>query len=65
MPKKYKTKPVSLKCESKFESRLCNSDKIWNSGKCRCECKNTKNIKSAKKILIGILLHVVAKMVNI
>ena len=39
-----------------------NSNQKWHNDKCRCECKN---IVYVKKIIFGILLHVVVKMVNI
>ena len=34
----------------------------WNNDKCRCEYKNTMYMK---KIMFGILLHVIVKMENI
>ena len=39
-----------------------NSSQKWHNDKCRCDCKN---IVYVKKIIFGILLHVVVKMVNI
>ena len=59
------TKHVSCKCEYKFGGRLCGSFQNWNKDKFWCECENKKNIICAKKILYEILLHAVAKMVNI
>ena len=56
------TKHTSCRCKCKFDSRKCNSNQKWNNNKCRCECKN---IIYVKKIRFGIMLHVVAKMVNI
>ena len=56
------TKHVSCKSECKFDGRKCNSNKKWNNDKCQCECKN---IICAKKVIFGILLHVVVKMANI
>ena len=39
---------------------------MWNNDKCSCECKNLKEEKRIiKKIIFGILLYVVAKVVNI
>ena len=39
---------------------------MWNNDKCSCECKNLKEEKRIiKKITFGILLYVVAKIVNI
>ena len=39
-----------------------HSDQWWNNDKFRCECKN---IMYVKKIMFGILLHVIVKMENI
>ena len=61
---KILTKHVSCKCECKFYNRKCNSNENWNNDKCWRECKNPKNIMCAKKIILGILLHLVEKMVN-
>ena len=57
------TKHISCECKCKFDGRKCNSNQKWNNDKCRCECK--KNIIYVEKIIFGILLHVVARMVNI
>ena len=56
------TKHVPCKCKYKFDGRKCNSNQNWNNDKCRCECKN---IIYVKKIVFGILLHLVANIVNI
>ena len=56
------TKYTSCKCKCKFDGRKCNSNQKWNSDKCRYECKK---FICVEKILFGILLHVVEKMVNI
>ena len=53
------TKHVSCKYECKFHAEKCNSVNVRGSGKIR------KNIVFVKKIIFGILLHVVAKMVDI
>ena len=55
-------KHVSCKCKCKLDGRKCNSDQKWNM---RNVDANAKNIIYVKKITFGILLHVVAKMVNI
>ena len=56
------TKHISCECKCKFDGRNCNSDQWWNNDKFRCECKN---IMYVKKIMFGILLHVIVKMENI
>ena len=57
------TKCISSACEGKLNGRKCNSIKKWNNDKCRrCECKNMIYVE---KIIFGILLFVVAKIVNI
>ena len=56
------TKHILCQCKCKFGGRKCNSSQKWNNNKCQCE---SKNIIYAKKIMFGILLHVVVNMVNI
>ena len=58
---KILTKHISCKCKCKFDGSKWNSNQKWNNDKCRCECKNMM----WKKVVFRILLHVVAKMVNI
>ena len=55
------TKDVSWKCKCKFDGRKCNSNQKWNNDKLDTSVKNIY----VKKIILGILLHVGAKMVNI
>ena len=52
------TKDISCQRNCKFDERKCNSKQKLNNDKCRCECENLE-------IKFGILLYVVAKMVNI
>ena len=54
-------KDVSWKCKCKFDGRKCNSNQKWNNDKLDTSVKNIY----VKKIILGILLHVGAKMVNI
>ena len=56
---KILTKHTSCKCKCKFDGRKHNSNQKWNVD------VSVKNIIYLKKIILGILLHVVAKMVNI
>ena len=44
------TKPVSCKCECKFNCKKRNSNQKWNNNKCLCECKNPKNHRLCKKV---------------
>ena len=46
----------------KLNGRKYHSNQKWNNGTCQCECKKHHIFE---KIIFGILLHVVAKMVNI
>ena len=39
---KILTKHISCECESKLDTRKCNSNQKWNSDKCWWECKNSK-----------------------
>ena len=59
---KILTKDISYKCKDKFVGRKSNSNQKRNNVKCSCKCKN---IIYVKNIVFGILLHVVAKMLNI
>ena len=59
---KILTKDIACKCKCIFDGGKCNSNQKWKNDKCQCECKN---IIYGKKIISGILLHVVAKMENI
>ena len=56
------TKHVSSKCKCKFDSRKCHSNQKWSNNKCWCECKN---IIFVRKIIFGILLHIIGIMVDI
>ena len=66
IPNKSKTliKHTSRKCKCRFGVRKSNPTQQWNNDKCRCECKIRENM-CAKKIIFGILVHVLMKMVNI
>ena len=55
------TKHVSCKCTCKFDGRKCNHIK---SGIMINVNASARNIIYVKKIIFGILLHVVPKMVN-
>ena len=55
-----KTVAKHISCECKCDGRK------WNGEKCWCDCKNLeKNVMCVKKIITGILLQVLVKMVNI
>ena len=63
-----KTLIKHLSCESKceFVGGKCDSNQKRNNNKYCCECKNSKQCRvCVKKIIFGILLHVVVEMVNI
>ena len=53
------------KCQWKFDGGKCNSNQKWNNGKCQCECKKYYIRLYFKKVIIGIQLHVVVRLVNI
>ena len=55
-------KHISCECKYKFDGRKFNSNHWWNNDKCWCECKS---IIYARNIVFRILLHVLAKIVNI
>ena len=56
------TKDISCECKCKFDGRRCNSNKKGDKDNVDM---SVKNIIYMKKIIFGILLHVVAKMQNI
>lgn len=49
----------------KFEGRKYNSDQKRNNVKSRCEYKNPKEHNTCKKVIFGMLLHLISKMLNI
>ena len=57
------TKDRSCECKFKFDDRKCNSNQKWNNDK--CQCSYNKHQIYEKIYIFGILLNVVAKMVNI
>ena len=59
------TKYISCECKCKFDGRKCNSNQKWNNDKCCPSVKIQNNIVCPKKIIFGILLDAVAKMLNI
>ena len=56
------TKYISCECKCKFDGRKCNSD---HCGIMINIDVSVKNIVYVKKIMFGILLHVIVKMENI
>ena len=56
------TKHISHECKCKFDGIKCYSNQWWNNDKFRCKCENAIYVK---KIIFGIHLHVVVKMVNL
>ena len=56
------TKYVSYKCKCKFDGRKCNSNQEWMRVNVDASAKNTTYVR---KIIFGILLHVVANTLNI
>ena len=64
---KILTKHVSCKCKCKLDGRECNSNQKWNKIGINVDVsvKIWENIIYVKKIIFWILLHVVAKVVNI
>ena len=53
------TEYISCECKCRFDGRKFNSGQWWNNDKCIFECMYVK------KIMFGILLHVVVKIENI
>ena len=58
---KVLTKDISCECKCKFDERKYNSNQKCNNDESLCKFKKTY----VKKIIFGILLHEVMKMVNI
>ena len=59
------TKHISCECKCKFDGRKCNSNQKRNNDKCCPSVKIQNNIVCPKKIIFGILLDAVAKILNI
>ena len=57
-------KHILLKCVYRFDGRKSNSNQKRNNNRYWCECKNLREHCLCEKIIFGILLHVVAKMLN-
>ena len=53
-------KHITCDCKCKFNSTTCNSNQKWNNNKCQYECEN---YHQCKKIIVGILAHVVVRKV--
>ena len=53
---------ISCECKCKFDGRKCNSD---HGGIMINVNVNVKNTMYVKRIMLGILLHVIVKMENI
>ena len=58
-----KTLTKHIPCKYTFNGRKCNLNQNWSNYKFQCECVNKKHIVCVKKIIFGILLSVVVKMV--
>ena len=56
------TKYISCECKCRFNGRKCNLD---NGGIMINVDVSVKNVIYVKKIMFGILLHVIVKMENI
>ena len=57
-------KHILLKCVYRFDGRKCNSNQKRNNNRHWCECKNLAEHCLWEKVIFGILLHVVAKMLD-
>ena len=56
------TKSTSCECKCKFDGRKCNSNQWWNKDNVAV---SVKNFIYMKRIIFGIVLHVVVKMENV
>ena len=59
---KTMTEHISCDCKCKFNSTKCNSSQIKNNKTWQCECKI---IVRAKRIIVGVLAHVIVRMISI
>ena len=65
---KMLAKYISFECNIKLDGNKYTSNQKWNNDKCRCESIKLREAykkRLKRKIMTGILLHVVVKMVNI
>ena len=59
-------KHMSCECKCKFDCSKYNSSLKWNKNRRQYECKSLKKHHVCKNIkLYGILVNIIAKMVNI
>ena len=60
------TKHMSYKCKCIFDVIKCNSNEKWNNDRVNVSVKiwRKSEIIYAKDIILGILLHVAAKIAN-
>ena len=56
------TKHISCNCKCKFSGTTCNLNQKLNNEACQCKCKN---YCACKKIKVGILAHVLVRMLSI
>ena len=59
------TNHISCECKCKFDGRKCNLNQKWNNDEFCPSVKIQNNIVCPGKIIFGILLDTVAKMLNI
>ena len=58
------TNDKSCKCKCKFYGRKCNLNQSGTTKNIDVSVKIRKKIKCTKKLIFGILLHAVVKMIN-
>ena len=58
-------KHISCNCKCKVDGRKCSLNQKLNKNKCQCECRNPIKIVYTEKIIFGIVVHVLERMINI
>ena len=55
-------KHITCECRCEFDGRKCDSRQKLKNDKCQCDCEN---IVHAKKIMFGIIEHMLASVIRI
>ena len=54
----------TCKCKCRLDASVRNNKQKWNEDKCRCECRELVDKKDVIKDLFGILVIVIANVIN-
>ena len=58
-------KRISCQCRCKFDGKKYNSRWKWNNVNCQCKCKMPIRHRPCKRIMRGIIVHVLASVIRV